>query len=755
MQQQPPGPSGDQWTIKLPPTDYYGYPGGPEVVAVTDADLWALQHGYAAVSSSSGGGDEHQPQQQQRQQQLLQQHKPRPAPAFANVVMAGAYYASAMHPAAGGSVASVTGGAAVYWQQHRSEDGHVVYRSPAAELPFVFHQVWSVVPCRVPRQKLPLESASRQAAVMCADEADDGHEPGDQAAGYDQQDQHAPHPFQQQQNWDQDDDYGDEVPGANGQGDGDTPSFYGGGGEGGASEDAAVLLEEQDEVVALLVEVDERHEKQLAFERVLQERDATTCWRRRTRPHHHMRSASSSESLDVFVKTGLWRSVSDRAIYESVRREHWYSPAAHWHRSLFFPEPEANDDESLEDGTGSSSPTITLNIQAIAETSSSVEAEAEENEPVVIIPSTEVDPVPEAVHPKAAAADTFGAKEKTRPLPTPSPVQRKQSVCPQPAQEQPQQKQDVPPLAVPGHQQRRLPEYKRSSYPRREYHSTRRYESDHVPPPPPPQERALGAGRPVRNEVLPQQNGRYRDVAFNNRPVNQPDLSYSKDQQAHGNGNSGGRTRSRINRHSNGHGQWSKSNARMDASDVGNRGSSQRSSLPYCCRKIPGAAGVTNPVHSEPPPPPPPQSRGRHYNRQKEGVPQAQGHHPSSRPSPQRGNIANREAMSAGGRGPATVIDSARPPTHQRASVAADTPLSSSRNRRPPRSDFNHPRGGAAGEMSDAPPPKPCESMPSRGDGDAALGASTDCEPPAETDQRRSVRDLWERAPFSRRRTPK
>lgn len=34
-----------------------------------------------------------------------------------------------------------------------------------------------------------------------------------------------------------------------------------------------------------------------------------------------------------------------------------------------------------------------------------------------------------------------------------------------------------------------------------------------------------------------------------------------------------------------------------------------------------------------------------------------------------------------------------------------------------PRSDFNHPRAGVAAETTDAQPPKPWESVPSRGDG--------------------------------------
>lgn len=734
--QQSPGPRGSQWTIKLPSSDCYAYPGGgPRVVAVTDAELWAVQqHGHAA---RRGGGDRGSSSQEPHHQQ---RHKHRPASGSANAVMAGAYYPAAMHP---------TGGPAVmgpfHWQ-HRGEDPYL--RGPVGE-PFVFHQVmpqvWSFVPWRFQRQKMPFASA-RQMAVMCADEPGGGHQSGDQAAGYQQQqNQNILQPYHHQHGWEQDDgdDYEGEGSGNNGQGDGDGPSQFGGG-EDGAAEDAAVLLEEQDQVVALLVAIDARHEKQLAFERVLQERYSTAWWRRRSRQRYHLRSATSTESLDVIVKAALWRCVSDKCIYDSVNSESWYSPVPYRPRALSLCERE-NDEAAT-----CCSPTVTLNLEGIVGASSSLShvEDDEANEPVVVISGADAaDTVNDTGHLKEAA-DMVGAKEKTWLFTTPPQVQPKQSAGPQSAHEHPPQRQDVP-AAMTGHQQRRLPEYRRS-YTRREYHSTRRYESDHMPPPPPPpppQERAPpGCGRQVRNELPPQQNGRCRDI----RPINQHDLSYAKGQQEHRAGHSDSRNRNRSNRHGNGHNQWGRNNPRMDALDVGNRGGGQRSSLPYCCRKVAGAPGVANPVNS---PPPPPQPRGRHYNRQKEGMQQAQGHYRSGRQSPQRGAAGNREAMSGSSSRAPAAANSARPPAHQRAVAAADANPSSGRNRRPPRPDINHPRVGAAGETADGPATKTCESnLSSRGDGDAALSAITDYEPPAEADQRRSGKELWERSTPSRRR---
>ncbi|CAN7948452.1 unnamed protein product, partial [Ixodes hexagonus] len=96
------------------------------------------------------------------------------------------------------------------------------------------------------------------------------------------------------------------------QGDGDAPP-QGNPSAAAVVEGPDVLLEEQDEVVALLVQVNERHEKQLAFERVLQERDG--FWRRRC----VTLGTASSDSIDVIVDASLWRSVSGKVAYDSEK----------------------------------------------------------------------------------------------------------------------------------------------------------------------------------------------------------------------------------------------------------------------------------------------------------------------------------------------------------------------------------------------------------------------------------------------------
>lgn len=82
-----------------------------------------------------------------------------------------------------------------------------------------------------------------------------------------------------------------------------------------ASEDATALLEEQDNKVTLLVAVDACHVKQLASERVLQELYATAWWRLNSRQRYHLRSATSSESVEA-----LWLLVSERCTYDCAAR---------------------------------------------------------------------------------------------------------------------------------------------------------------------------------------------------------------------------------------------------------------------------------------------------------------------------------------------------------------------------------------------------------------------------------------------------
>lgn len=417
------------------------------------AELWAQRRGHSAGPVR---GERRAPSNQRREQQKNGQ----PAATFANVFMAGAYYSSAMNTA-GGPQAIGT----VFWQHH-NEDSGVIYRSPAME-PVAIQQAWPFPPWRLMRQRLP--GSAGQAAVMCADEDPRRHDPNNEAAGYGQHNAPPVDPHHQQHNWGREDNpYEDDAPGNNGQGDGDAPTFYGEAGEGGLSENIDVLLEEQEKIVAMLAEIDERHEKQLAFERMLQEQEAPSCLRRGSRQQHRTRTVSHSESLDVFVKASPGPPVSHKSIHDSMRQERWYSPAALRTRSSSLLASAADDNESGEDVSGPPSPTITMSQHAVAGTSPS-----HSGAQLVVVP-VEADAVHGAVRPKGAAG-AVRSNEKIRRLKTSSQVQPEERLWPQPAQDQPPppQKQDVP-LAAPRHQQGRRAERKRSSHTPREHHSTRK-----------------------------------------------------------------------------------------------------------------------------------------------------------------------------------------------------------------------------------------------------------------------------------------
>ncbi|XP_064480081.1 uncharacterized protein LOC135393764 isoform X2 [Ornithodoros turicata] len=105
-----------------------------------------------------------------------------------------------------------------------------------------------------------------------------------------------------------------------------------------------VLVDEQEEIVAFLGEVDERHERQLAFERVLLE--ASGCRRRGSR-----RDGSREDSLDVVVRAAaLQRSVSDHVLYdrrasEGKRSDDWPLHAVRRDKTV---EAQASTEPELE-----------------------------------------------------------------------------------------------------------------------------------------------------------------------------------------------------------------------------------------------------------------------------------------------------------------------------------------------------------------------------------------------------------------------
>ncbi|CAN8027341.1 unnamed protein product [Ixodes persulcatus] len=188
------------------------------------------------------------------------------------------------------------------------------YRSlPLTPIGYVLFQPTHLIPWGDERSKQTTGSAARH-STLAPSQKQQEQDQRKELHSLQQQQQHG-------QDWDHEgtSPYQDDSTGANGQvkGDGDAP-LPGNATASVGVEGPDVLLEEQDEVVALLVQVNERHEKQLAFERVLQERDG--FWRKR----RVTLGTSSSDSIDVIVDASLWRSVSDKVAYNSEK-----SPSPH------------------------------------------------------------------------------------------------------------------------------------------------------------------------------------------------------------------------------------------------------------------------------------------------------------------------------------------------------------------------------------------------------------------------------------------
>ncbi|KAM7292366.1 putative apoptosis inhibitor [Ixodes scapularis] len=183
------------------------------------------------------------------------------------------------------------------------------YRSlPLTPIGYVLFQPTHLIPWGDERSKLTTGSAARH-STLAPSQKQQEQDQRKELHNLQQQQQHG-------QDWDHEgtSPHQDDSTGSNGQvkGDGDAP-LPGNATASVGVEGPDVLLEEQDEVVALLVQVNERHEKQLAFERVLQERDG--FWRKR----RVTLGTSSSDSIDVIVDASLWRSVSDKVAYNSEK----------------------------------------------------------------------------------------------------------------------------------------------------------------------------------------------------------------------------------------------------------------------------------------------------------------------------------------------------------------------------------------------------------------------------------------------------
>ncbi|XP_065306424.1 uncharacterized protein [Dermacentor albipictus] len=839
---------GGHWTIKLPSSDFLLAAAGaaattrpaaakpvagtkPAAVAVTaepqpaqpqpqaSAQLhhhhsqWALQNYMQLVcrDKRGGGASQHQQHQQQRHKQTSSR--------LADVVAAGAFY----------SATSTTS----YWQQQQQQqpdDSYVMYRTSAAEQR-IFQQVGPYASWRDMRPKIGCVPIRQ---TTCAD--GDGHlEPSDhQDGGFTHPGQlhsflafqHQEH--QQQQNWDQDSylPYQDGVPGINGQGDGDAPAYGGGAAALGGADGADVLRDEQDEVVALLAEIDERHEKHLAFERVLQEREPT-FWRHRWRtqpqfPSQHLLyqqqiigTAGSCDSVEVFVDGGVWRSVSDNGLYDRSDRRLCppFRVVQSRTSSVFFARFAADDITArYAQATGSLTPPPSrgstpspVPVVAVGTSTPPHQGSPESGNAAASAPHE--DRNEKCVEPKCGDEASGGKVEgKVSPFVVHrhSPVQVKEAACALPATRNQQPSQHVqrqePVDATAMHQQRKASnDFRRPSYPRREYHSTRRYnEHDHSTPPPPPSslDRPPGGGRQFKTTDggrFPQ-NGQCRE-AFNNRPhANNNHHHYSdggayargQQQPPRGGSHSANRNRNRPNnnnRQCNGANQWNKDRARQDAGpDVGNRGgfAAHRSSLPYCCRSVAGGSRVASPADASAVPTPPPAShRGRRYNNKQGGggaggcggQAQVQRQYSASRPSPQQVSPTSRDIQSAGARSVAAIDNNGgRHPSNRKPSGDASSrkprrQQQQQQQQQQQRADYNQPRcaSSRAGESATATSPtlgsrKSCESLPTGcGNGDAAAADCADGDLAGDALNRRSMslRMFWERTNLTifRRRT--
>ncbi|KAK8776082.1 hypothetical protein V5799_030574 [Amblyomma americanum] len=811
---------GCQWTIKLPSSDYLlptaagGRHGkGPKAGSGGEPPPWSALHGYVQLMCRDKRMGPGQPSQQQQQLQQLQQHrhKQRMAPgtsspaALADVVTAGAYYAAAASPGA------ATAATALYWQQQQlqqqaqHEDTYVSYRGTAADA-FVFQQqASSFVPCREMRAKNGC-FGFRQA--MFAD-GDGFYAPSDDTGFVAQQELHSFHPFllqehpqqqQQEHEWAQHSylPYDDDALGASGQGDGDAP-VYGGGAVGGAPEDFDLMFEEQDEVVAMLIEVDRRHEKHLAFERVLQQRQ--TCFgrnrRRATLPQLQLQrerimyAADSSDSVDVCVDAALWRSVSDSSLDYSVRDESSFRAPSTKIQIRAPPDccqsalvAAADDDKVSATVRVSDSPlpphtTTPSPTTAVADAAT---PSASPNEGCTEAAEEAATGAPEAKdkdanHVPAESKDGGEARNEEKVSP-PSPSSR-------PASSQNQEEEGVHPTAgckppqpqepanAAAAQQRKAQDFKRPAHARREYHSTRRYnEPDQATPP--LMGKAPGAGRQLKTDSPIPQKGQCKEPAGNNRRISPSDDVYARGQQqpARGGCHSASRNRNRSNRQVNGHNQWNKDRARPDNPDGGNRGggaAANRNPVPYSCQKGTGASRRASPADTETPTPPPapPPSRGRHYNNKQNagdgGQTQVRRQFSNPRPGPQPATPPAAAAPAAP-RAATACNNTNRSPTHKnKAPATGNTPCPSRRSRRQQqkqRSDYNQPRNGRVNALAADTSPRhgsrDCQP-PARGGGADASPDGTDDDLPDDGSRRRSMslKGLWEKTNLTifRRRT--
>ncbi|KAL1416428.1 hypothetical protein MTO96_000710 [Rhipicephalus appendiculatus] len=687
---------------------------------------------------------------------------------LADVVAAGAFYTTTS-----------------YWpQQQQPEDSYLLYRTADQR---VYQQLGPYASWRDMRPKIGCVPIRQ---TTCAD-GDGHHEPSDhQDTGYAPQDQlqsfltyqHQEH--QPPQNWDQESylPYQDA-------GDGDAPAYGGGAVAVAGVDDADVLRDEQDEVVALLAEIDERHEKHLAFERVLQEQEPN-FWRHRWRaqaqfPSQHLllpqqviSAPGSSDSVEVFVDGGVWRSVSDNGLYD--RSDHRLCPP------VAAGSPTAPPSRAK---SPSRDPVVAVATSAAPGQDSPVPTSTE-----IDVSAPSEDRKQHCVEQKCEeeAGGTNEGKASPFVVPHHTHAQAKEVACALPVtrnQQQPYALRQEPADAI--HQQRKTPnDYRRSTYQRREYHSTRRYnEHDHSTPPPPPSslDRAQATGRQYKmndgGRYPP--NGQCREGSNNRPPLNHNHHhqhadgggAYAKSQQQSGRGgcHSASRNRNRTNnnnnnnRQCNGANPWNKDRMRQDACpDVGNRGGfvGHRSSLPYCCRSVGGGGSrVSSPANASAAATPPPSHRGRRYNN-KPGAgggcghqQQAQRQYSGTRPVPQQVSPTSRDMQSAGAR----PVDNNNGNRHQ-PNRKANGDSSSRKPRRQQqqqqqqqqqRADYNQPRCASSRAAEPTPATSPalvsrpsCESAPPGCDsGDAVTADCADGDLSGDGLDRSSMslRMFWER----------
>lgn len=505
---------------------------------------------------------------------------------------------------------------------------------------------------------------------------------------------------------------------------------------------------------------------------------------------------------------GVWRSVSDNGLYDRSDRRLCppFRVVQSRTSSVFFARFAA-DDITARYGRTTSSPTpppsrastpSPVPVVAVVTSTPPPQDTPEPANTATCAPPE--DKNENCVEPKGGEEASGGkVEEKASPLTVhrDSPVQVKEAACAQPAtknQQPPQHVQRQEPVDATAIHQQRKPanDYRRSTYQRREYHSTRRYnEHDHSTPPPSSLDRAPGAGRQFKTTDggrFPQ-NGHCRE-AFNNRPPANHHHHHHSDggayvrgqqQPPRGGGHSTNRNRNRPNnnnRQCNGANQWNKDRVRQDAGpDVGNRGgfAGHRSSLPYCCRSVAGGSRVASPADaSAPTPPPPPSHRGRRYNNKQSaggsggcgGQAQAQRQYSASKPSTQQVPPTSRDNQSAGAKSVAAIDNNGgRPPSNRKPNGDGSSRKPRRQQQQQQRADYNQPRcaSGKAGESATATSPTPdsrksCESVPTGcGKGDAATADCADGDLPDDGQNRRSMslRMFWERTNLTifRRRT--